>query len=208
MSQLLGQAFRYRLLLRVKGLGYKAYIADNGSVLNLKLGYSHIVRFKFNKFMLAAKLGVKDRMFSVEGPEWVMLTNVVARIMSLRKVDVYRGKGIFKKFQSYKVRVGRKKKNNANKFSARSRAEKKISKKTRSVALRKRPQRKGVCLRVLTMSPKKPNSAVRKIAKVRFFMPRARITAHIPGIGHNIQKHSQVLVVVVGLRIYRGLNID
>ncbi len=67
-------------------------------------------------------------------------------------------------------------------------------KKTRSVALRKRPQRKGVCLRVLTMSPKKPNSAVRKIAKVRFFMPHARITAHIPGIGHNIQKHSQVLV--------------
>lgn len=110
MSQLLGQAFRYRLLLRVKGLGYKAYIADNGSVLNLKLGYSHIVRFKFNKFMHAAKLGVKDRMFSVEGPEWVMLTNVVARIMSLRKVDVYRGKGIFKKFQSYKVRIGRKKK--------------------------------------------------------------------------------------------------
>lgn len=44
------------------------------------------------------------------------------------------------------------------------------------------------------MSPKKPNSAVRKIAKVRFFMPMARITAHIPGIGHNIQKHSQVLV--------------
>ena len=67
-------------------------------------------------------------------------------------------------------------------------------KKTRSVALRKRPRRKGVCLRVLTMSPKNPNSAVRKIAKVRFFMPRARITAHIPGIGHNIQKHSQVLV--------------
>ena len=110
MSQLLGQAFRYRLMLRVKGLGYKAYIADGGSVLNLKLGYSHIVRFKFNKFMFAAKLGIKDRMFAVEGPEWVMLTNVVARIMSLRKVDVYRGKGIFKKFQSYKVRIGRKKK--------------------------------------------------------------------------------------------------
>lgn len=67
-------------------------------------------------------------------------------------------------------------------------------KRKRTVALGKRPQRKGVCLRVLTMSPKKPNSACRKIAKVRFFMPWARITAHIPGIGHNIQKHSQVLV--------------
>ncbi len=44
------------------------------------------------------------------------------------------------------------------------------------------------------MSPKKPNSASRRIAKVRFFLPVARITAHIPGIGHNIQKHSQVLV--------------
>lgn len=67
-------------------------------------------------------------------------------------------------------------------------------KRRKTVALRRRPQRRGVCLRVLTMSPKKPNSASRKIAKVRFFQPYARITAHIPGIGHNIQKHSQVLV--------------
>lgn len=66
--------------------------------------------------------------------------------------------------------------------------------RTRTVALRKNPQRKGVCLRVLVMSPKKPNSANRRIAKVRFFNPRARITAHIPGIGHNLQKHGQVLV--------------
>lgn len=66
--------------------------------------------------------------------------------------------------------------------------------KTRTVALRKNPQRKGVCLRVLVMSPKKPNSANRRIAKIRFFNPKARITAHIPGIGHNLQKHGQVLV--------------
>ena len=44
------------------------------------------------------------------------------------------------------------------------------------------------------MTPKKPNSANRRIAKIRFFNPRARITAHIPGIGHNLQKHGQVLV--------------
>jgi small subunit ribosomal protein S12 len=67
-------------------------------------------------------------------------------------------------------------------------------KRRKTVALRRRPQRKGVCLRVLTMSPKKPNSASRKIAKIRFYKPYAKITAHIPGIGHNIQKHSQVLV--------------
>lgn len=66
--------------------------------------------------------------------------------------------------------------------------------RTRTVALRKKPQRRGVCLRVLVMSPKKPNSANRRIAKVRFFNPRARITAHIPGIGHNLQKHGQVLI--------------
>lgn len=66
--------------------------------------------------------------------------------------------------------------------------------KTRTVALKKRPQRRGVCLRVLVMSPKKPNSANRRIAKVRFFKPKARITVHIPGIGHNLQKHGQVLV--------------
>lgn len=76
----------------------------------------------------------------------------------------------------------------------RTKPRRRFRKKRKTVALRRRPQRKGVCLRVLTMSPKKPNSAARKIAKIRFFKPAARITAHIPGVGHNIQKHSQVLV--------------
>lgn len=110
VSQIIGLTFRYRLMLRVKGLGYKAYIANAGKTLNLKLGYSHIVAFNFAKDMFATKLGVKDRMFAVEGSEWVTLTNVVARIQSLRKIDFYRGKGIFKKFYSCKIRISRKKK--------------------------------------------------------------------------------------------------
>lgn len=60
--------------------------------------------------MFATKLGVKDRMFSVEGSNWIVLTNVVARIQSLRKIDYYRGKGIFKKFYSCKIRQSKKKK--------------------------------------------------------------------------------------------------
>lgn len=66
--------------------------------------------------------------------------------------------------------------------------------RTRTVALRKKPQRRGVCARVLMMSPKKPNSAQRRVAKITMFNPRNRVTAHIPGIGHNLQKHGQVLV--------------
>lgn len=66
--------------------------------------------------------------------------------------------------------------------------------RTRTRHLRGKPQRRGVVNRVLMMSPKKPNSANRRIAKVLFHNPRARITAHIPGVGHNLQKHSQVLV--------------
>ena len=66
-------------------------------------------------------------------------------------------------------------------------------KKTRSRALERCPQRKGVCFKVEFMSPKKPNSAVRKIAKVRL-TTRRRILTYISGIGHNLQEHASVLV--------------
>ena len=59
--------------------------------------------------------------------------------------------------------------------------------------LKNSPQRKGVCLKVYTRSPKKPNSANRKVARVRL-TSRSKVISYIPGIGHNLQEHSVVLV--------------
>jgi small subunit ribosomal protein S12 len=70
---------------------------------------------------------------------------------------------------------------------------KKIKKKTKSPALKSCPQRKGVCTRVYTTTPKKPNSALRKVARVRL-TSGFEVTAYIPVIGHNIQEHSVVLL--------------
>ena len=68
-----------------------------------------------------------------------------------------------------------------------------IQKKSKSRALRNCPQKRGVCTRVYTATPKKPNSALRKIARVRL-TNGIEITAYIPGVGHNLQEHSVVLV--------------
>jgi len=68
-----------------------------------------------------------------------------------------------------------------------------IRKKTKSPALKNCPQRRGVCVRVYTTTPKKPNSAIRKVARVRL-SSGFEITAYIPGIGHNLQEHSVVLI--------------
>jgi small subunit ribosomal protein S12 len=65
--------------------------------------------------------------------------------------------------------------------------------KTASPALMACPQRRGVCVRVYTTTPKKPNSALRKVARVRL-SSGVEITAYIPGVGHNLQEHSIVLV--------------
>ncbi len=70
---------------------------------------------------------------------------------------------------------------------------KKVIKKSKSRALQSCPQRRGVCIRVYTMTPKKPNSALRKIARVRL-TNSIEVTAYIPGEGHNLQEHSIVLV--------------
>ena len=67
------------------------------------------------------------------------------------------------------------------------------NKKTKARALKLCPQRKGICLQVATMSPKKPNSALRKIARVRLTNGQ-EVTAYIGGEGHNLQEHSVVLV--------------
>ena len=69
----------------------------------------------------------------------------------------------------------------------------KISKKTKSPALQNCPQIKGVCTRVYTKTPKKPNSALRKVARIKL-KSGLEVTAYIPGIGHNLQEHSLVLI--------------
>jgi small subunit ribosomal protein S12 len=69
----------------------------------------------------------------------------------------------------------------------------KAQKKTKSPALKECPQRRGVCTRVYTTTPKKPNSALRKVARVRL-TSGFEVTAYIPGIGHNLQEHSVVLI--------------
>jgi small subunit ribosomal protein S12 len=65
--------------------------------------------------------------------------------------------------------------------------------KTKSPALQGSPQRRGVCTRVYTSTPKKPNSALRKVARVRL-TNGIEVTTYIPGIGHNLQEHSIVLI--------------
>lgn len=70
---------------------------------------------------------------------------------------------------------------------------KKVQKKSKARALKSCPQRRGVCLAVKTQTPKKPNSALRKVARVRLTSGE-EVTAYIPGVGHNLQEHSVVLV--------------
>ena len=72
-------------------------------------------------------------------------------------------------------------------------ARKDIIKKTKSPALQSCPQRRGVCTRVYTMTPKKPNSALRKVARVRL-SSGLEVIAYIPGENHNLQEHSIVLI--------------
>jgi small subunit ribosomal protein S12 len=70
---------------------------------------------------------------------------------------------------------------------------KKIAKRTNTPALQNCPQKRGVCVRVYTTTPKKPNSALRKVARVRL-TNGIEVTSYIPGIGHNLQEHSVVLI--------------
>ena len=69
----------------------------------------------------------------------------------------------------------------------------KVSRKTTAPALDASPQRRGVCTRVYTSTPKKPNSALRKVARVRL-TNGIEVTAYIPGVGHNLQEHSVVMI--------------
>ncbi len=73
------------------------------------------------------------------------------------------------------------------------RGRRKLRIKTKSPALQANPQKRGVCVRVYTQTPKKPNSALRKVARVRL-TNGIEVTTYIPGIGHNLQEHSIVLI--------------
>jgi small subunit ribosomal protein S12 len=73
------------------------------------------------------------------------------------------------------------------------RGRRRVLKKTASPALQNNPQKRGVCIRVYTTTPKKPNSALRKVARVRL-TNMMEATAYIPGEGHNLQEHSIVLI--------------
>jgi len=78
-------------------------------------------------------------------------------------------------------------------------------KKTKAPALKRSPQRRGVCTRVYTMTPKKPNSALRKVARVRL-TTGVEVTCYIPGGGHNLQEHSLVLVRAGRVRDLPGVR--
>jgi small subunit ribosomal protein S12 len=78
-----------------------------------------------------------------------------------------------------------------NQLVAQGRAALKV--KTKSPALQSSPQKRGVCTRVYTSTPKKPNSALRKVARVRL-TNSVEVTTYIPGVGHNLQEHSIVLI--------------
>lgn len=73
------------------------------------------------------------------------------------------------------------------------RGREKLRKKQKAPALQGSPQKRGVCIRVYTTTPKKPNSALRKVARVRL-TNGIEVTSYIPGIGHNLQEHSIVLI--------------
>ena len=68
-----------------------------------------------------------------------------------------------------------------------------VRKKSKTPAMQRCPQKRGVCIRVYTMTPKKPNSALRKVARVRL-TNGYEVTSYIPGVGHNLQEHSIVMI--------------
>ena len=82
---------------------------------------------------------------------------------------------------------------------------KSMQEKSKAPALKNCPQKRGVCTRVYTSTPKKPNSALRKVARVRL-TNSIEVTAYIPGIGHNLQEHSVVLIRGGRVKDLRGVR--
>lgn len=105
-----GGLHAFRVILEVRGLGYKVFITQKDRI-DLKLGYSHMVYFKLRNRMYAKPLGLKSRVFAVFGYDLIQVTAVAAHVRTMRRINVYRGKGIFGKYFRYKVKEGRRKKN-------------------------------------------------------------------------------------------------
>ena len=86
----------------------------------------------------------------------------------------------------------------------------KVSKKLGNMVLNNKghpcPQAKAICLKVFTQTPRKPNSAQRKVARVKVLSTSRYLTVHIPGIGHNLQEHSNVLIAGGGAKDLPGVN--
>lgn len=82
---------------------------------------------------------------------------------------------------------------------------KKLASKVKSPALSGCPQRRGICTRVTTMKPRKPNSSMKKVAKVRLSNGK-EVNVYIPGEGHNLQEHSTVLIQGGGVKDLPGIN--
>jgi small subunit ribosomal protein S12 len=82
----------------------------------------------------------------------------------------------------------------------------KKAKKSNSPKLNRNPQKKAICVRVLTISPKKTNSANRRVVKARLINDKTRLTAKIPGEGHNLQQHSSILVTGAKIKDLIGVS--
>ena len=105
-----GGVHAYRVIMEVRGLGYKVFIKQPNQV-DLKLGFSHMVLFRLRNRMYAKALGIKSRVFAVFGYDLIQVTAAAAHLRTMRRINVYRGKGIFKKYYRYKVKEGKCKKN-------------------------------------------------------------------------------------------------
>lgn len=104
----LGAGGYFRVTLELRGLGYKVFV-PNPKVIEFKLGYSHAVIFPLPGTVTARALGLKSRNFVIFAKELVEVTALAARIRKLRKINVYKGKGIFKKYFKYKKRESKRK---------------------------------------------------------------------------------------------------
>lgn len=96
----------YRVTLELRGLGYKVFVPEPKR-LEFKLGYSHMVVFKFKGSAFAKALGIKYRNFVIFAKDIVEVTAVAARVRGLRSINVYKGKGIFKKYFKYTKKISK-----------------------------------------------------------------------------------------------------
>jgi len=103
-----GSCGLFRVTLELRGLGYKVFV-PHPKKIEFKLGYSHLVVFKMPGTGLAKPLGLKSRNFVVFANDFIEVTALAARIRNLRSINVYKGKGIFKKYFRYKKKISKRK---------------------------------------------------------------------------------------------------